>query len=269
MKKYKCTALPILILLALVFGSCEEVIEVDLDSSDPALVAEGVIEPGKPVELRLSYTSDYFSNEEPEYENEALAYLTDGLGNYDTLVYTGDGVYAGKSILGTENTTYTVAFSQHNNGYLASTSLLPASKIVDVWFEESTMQRPGEEDTSYEIHVTITNDSKQDNYYLFKFFINGELEDDNYSITNSRFYPDEDVLEYAPFRIDFEKGDQVDVVVYRLDEGAYNYFSQLNDLQEGGPGGGSTPYNPISNFGNKVLGYFYAQSSDSTSALVE
>lgn len=269
MKKNNHKLYLLITLLAIIFSACEEVIEVDLESTDPALVAEGVIEPGEPVWLQLSYTSDYFSAEETSYEDEASVYISDENGNVDTLYFDGDGMYRGTNIIGEAGTTYFISFYQDNDTYQASSSLLPASDIVNVWFEESSMQRPGEDEKSYEIHVEISNDTQQDNFYLFKFYINGELEDESYSLANSNYYPDEETLDFNPFRIDFDLDDKVEVIVYRIDEDNYNYFSQLNDLTESGPGGSSTPYNPQSNFGDNVLGYFSAWSYDKFETVVK
>lgn len=250
-------------ILALLLFSCEEVIDVELDSVDPNIVAEGVIEPGKPVWLQLSYTTDYFEKDQKVYEDEALVYLTDGEGNYDTLSYAGEGMYYGKNIIGKENTTYTLSVYEHNNGYQASSTLLPAPDIVQVWFQESSWGGMGGNSDEYEINMVITNDTAQDNFYLFKFYINDVPEVDRYYVVNSSYYADEALLEYNPRRISFEMDDHVKVVVHRIDEDTYNYYSQLNDLLESGMGGSSTPYNPQSNFGEDVMGYFSAWSYNS------
>lgn len=269
MKKNNHKLYQLIILSAIIFSSCEEVIEVDLESSDPALVAEGVIEPDEPAWIQLSYTSDYFSAEETRFEDEASVYISDENGNVDTLFYDGLGMYRGTNIIGELNTTYSISIYEQNQVYKASSRLLSASDIVNVWFEESSMQRPGEDEKNYEIHVEISNDTQQDNFYLFKFYINGELEDESYSLANSKYYPDEETLDYNPFRIDFDIDDEVEVIVYRIDEDTYNYFNQLNDLTESGPGGSSTPYNPQSNFGDNVLGYFSAWSYNKFETVVK
>lgn len=253
----------LLIILSLFLFSCEEVIDVELDSVDPNIVAEGVIEPGKPVWLKLSYTTDYFGSGVESFEDQALVYLTDGEGNYDTLTYEGEGMYLGKNIMGKENTKYTLSIYEHNNGYQASSTLLPAPDITRIWFQESSWAGMGGGSDEYEVNVEITNDIAQDNFYLFKFYINNVPEDDRYFVVNSSYYADEALLEYNPRRISFVMDDHVEVVVFRIDEDTYNYYSQLNDLLEGGMGGSSTPYNPKSNFGEDVMGYFSAWSYNS------
>ncbi len=257
----------LLFLFIFIFSTaCEEVIDVELDSANPVLVAEGVIEPGRPAWIKLSYTSDYFSEEEVVYEENARVYITDDKGNSDSLSYDSKGIYIGEDIFGEVNTTYTMFINVNNQEYQASSTLLASSKILNVWFGKSGISQLGEDESNYEIYVKIHNDIEQDNYYLFKFFENGEVKNDRYSLANSSYYSEESYLEYNPILVSFDAGSSVEVVLYRLDENTYNYYSQLNDLLEDDFGGSSTPYNPQSNFGDDVLGYFSARSYDTYTA---
>lgn len=252
----------LIMLITFFFVGCEEEIDIDLDDADAVLVAEGVIEPGEPVWLQLSYTTDYFSDDDPDYADRATVYLIDGQGERDTLTYQGDGLYSGSNILGEVGTKYTLSVYEDNKGYQASSTLLEASSILNVWFEEADSEF-GDDEDDYEIHVEISNDTEQTNYYLFKFYTNGEFEDDQYSLANSSYYTDGTTLEYSTSQIDFEEGDEVKIVVYRINKDSYTYYSELNDILETEIGGYSTSYNPISNFGDDVLGYFSAWSYDS------
>ncbi len=252
------------------FVSCEEVIDVDLDSANRAVVAEGNIELGEPAWLKLSYTTDYFSDIDITYITNSTVYLIDDNGELDTLTYEGNGIYRGKNIVGEANSSYTISMYVHNRGYNATSTLFPSSAIEDVWFrEKSSSIFDDDDETKYRIHVVISNDTEQENYYLFRFYVNGELKDDWYTLANSSYYPDNDYLEYSPSRVEFEKEDEVKVYVYSIDENTYSYYEQLNDILESGLGSSSTPYNPQSNFGENILGYFSAWSYDSYDTKVE
>ncbi|MCT4645404.1 MAG: hypothetical protein N4A74_10500, partial [Carboxylicivirga sp.] len=52
-------------------------------------------------------------------------------------------------------------------------------------------------------------------------------------------------------------------------EGTYEYYSQLDEIIDQQGGGSSTPFNPESNMGKDVLGYFRAWSYDERSIQVE
>jgi hypothetical protein len=259
-----------LFVIAVSIVSCEELVDVELSSSGKVLVAEGLIEPDESAWLQLSYTYDYFTEEEPVYIENSKVILTDGKGIYDTLVYKGEGMYRGSRIEGEVGCTYTVSVSIDDDEYLASSELLAPSSIENVWFIKTSTWVFGELEskTAYKIHVAIQNDIDQDNYYLFRFYADGELRGSRYTLGNSSFYSDWEKLEYSPVGISFEKGEKVKVVLYRIDEGAYYYFSQLNDLNENTMGGISTPYNPQSNFGDDFMGFFLARSYDSVETVV-
>ncbi len=258
-------------LFAIGMIACEEVIDVDLDSVSKVVVAESSIEPGEVAKLQLSYTSDYFSDDDITYITNSSVYITTGDGKFDTLSYEGNGEYKGKNIIGQVNTSYIMLLYIRNKVYKATSTLLPAPDIESVWFEEIDNNIFDDDDEAkYRIHVAISNDTEQENsYYLFRFYINGEREDGWYALANSSYYPDEDYLEYNTARIDFEKNDQVEVYVYRINEDTYNYYKQLNDLYESGQIISSTTYNPTSNFGDGILGFFSAWSYNSYETTVQ
>lgn len=255
--------------LIVLITSCEELIEIELNSTELILVAEGVIERGEPAWLRLSYTSDYFSNEAANYYENSTAQITDENGNNEILQYEGEGLYRGKQILGRTNTSYTLNFTEGDNYYQASSTMLPSVKIKEVWFEQTKIQTLDENKIGYFIHIVYSNIPDQKNYYLFRFYTNGKLDNNGYSLANSSYYPDDAYLNYKPIRVNFDKGDKVKIQVYSLDENTYNYFNQLNDLLGGSLEGSSTPYNPKSNFGDGIMGNFTAWTYDTFDAVVK
>ena len=66
--RYLITAITIFLILS----SCEEIIEVDLSSANPALVVEAVIYKDSVSQVRLSRTTSYFSLEESELIEDAI-----------------------------------------------------------------------------------------------------------------------------------------------------------------------------------------------------
>ncbi|MCP4763511.1 MAG: hypothetical protein GY870_17185, partial [archaeon] len=67
-----------------------------------------------------------------------------------------------------------------------------------------------------------------------------------------------DTLKISSGMTSFVKG-TYRIEVISIDEKTFTYYNQLNDIRGGGMGG-STPYNPHSNFGEEVMGYFTAWS---------
>lgn len=251
-------------------SSCEEVIDIDLNSSNPVLVAEGVIDNESPAWIRLSYTSDYFETEQANVEQYATVVISDNAGHSETLDYVSEGLYQGTELIGNYNDQYTITIVKDGFEYEASSSLFPPSEILSVTFEENENLKPGQ-DESYNIIMSFKDDPLINNFYLIKFQTSGEVEDDanSYYLVDDSYYESTGDIEYSPMRLNFELGDEVMIELYSIDEETYIYYSQLNDTGGGMMGASSTPYNPESNFGSEVLGYFAAWSMVEYETIVE
>jgi hypothetical protein len=254
--------------LAMFAFSCEEVIDIDLNSSAPQLIAEGLIEKDSVGWVKLSYTTDYFTSEESEYEENATVILTDKSGNSEMLTYCGDGLYKGDSIIGNINDEYTMTIEENGNEYQAVSGLYSAVQVYSVYYDKQESKGPGAEGTNYELVISFSDDPLTDNYYLIKFWVNDTLETDNYTLLKDSYYTTHNVIEYTTSKFELEENDKVVISVYSIDEDAYTYLNELNDLS-GFSMSFSTPYNAESNFGSDLLGYFMARSSTTVCTVVQ
>lgn len=264
---YKATQIVLILAVLFTAMSCEKVIEIDLNSSDPALVAEGLIELNKPAWIKLSYTTDYFNLEEPSYLENAVVTLTSSNGQSEVLSYHSFGNYSGTQILGNVNDTYTMNIEKNDVNISAESMLYSPVEIYDVSFEPSDEITIGksdetEMDTSYTMTIKFSDDPLVENYYMVNYTNNGGSLNDEYTLIYDDHLVKNDTIEYEVYFSVFYKGDY-SVTVYSIDDATYTYYSQLNDLGGGGMGS-STPYNPQSNFGNNIMGYFVAWSSSKT-----
>lgn len=258
----------IAVILIVMMTSCEEVIEIDLNSSNPVLIAEGVIDNESPAWVRLSYTSDYFDTEKGAVESGASVTISDDAGHSETLTYTSDGIYQGKDLIGSLDHQYTLSINHGDVSYTASSKLYSPSEIISVSFDENANQKPGQ-DKTYGVTVNFKDAIQMDNYYMFKFLINKESENNSYYLVDDEFYENTGEIEYSPFHLDFELGDSVLINLYSIDEETYVYYSELSDSEGGMMGASSTPYTPKSNFGSDVLGYFVAWTKVEQQTIVE
>lgn len=254
--------------VVLLFTACEEVIDIDLNSSEPVISAEGLIEKDSVAWLKLSYSSDYFDAEESEKIENAIVTISDSEGNTESLEHYGNGFYTGNNVLGQADTKYTLDFSFDDQFKSASSALNNPMEIYAVEFDENENPRPGEED-SYEVTLKLSNNQDINEFSLAKFWVNNIENKDNYYLINDEYFAKGDTIEYNPFLLTFDKGDNVKIIVYSIDEDTYKYYNQLNDLLGGKMGASSTPYNPQSNFGDEVMGYFAAWSVTKHFAKVE
>lgn len=258
----------LVLILALFAVACEEVIEIDLNSSDPVVVAEGGISKDSAVWLKLSYSTDYFTIEEAQMITDAEVSISDDAGQVHTLVTGDNGLYTAPDVLGRIGHTYTMAFTVDGQRYEASSVLMSPTRIITVSYEAMEMgMREKMQDVEYYMPtVRITDHPNEENYYRFIFYVDGEQQDGFFLTTDRAAKQGE--LEYSPLRMAIEGGNQVKVEVYSIDEATYTYYSQLDDLS-GDMMDSSTPYNPQSNFGAEVMGFFSAQSSDSYTGAIE
>jgi hypothetical protein len=255
--------------LFLITISCEEVINIDLKSASPFLVAEGLIEQDSTGWVRLSYTTDYFNSQETQFVEYATVKLMDDSDNSETLNYQGNGLYRGASMTGRANREYTINISGQDFNLHATSKLFASTQIYSVDFEVLDIQRPGEIKELYTARLKFRDNLYTENYYMVKFWKNGIPENNGYTLIRDSYYSSGDTIEYSTWRNTFEPGDTVNIRLYSIDRDFYAYYSQLNDISETGMGGYSTPYNPKSNFGPAVMGYFGASSFTSVTSVVK
>ncbi len=249
-----------LLTIVSILSSCEEVIDLNLETSDPALVMDGEIRLNSTAKLTINYTTDYYGTEEVIYENDAVVILSNSKGASEELVLQGDGVYTGNQIHGEKGVEYTLSVTIDEREYTASSTMLTPSSLVALTPIESS--RSIGSDTYYGLEVAFTNNVNEENYYLVKYLYeddDGDQED--YSTLSWEYFSTNEVLTYSGYYT-FEESTVVNVKIYSIDEGTYVYYSALEDIDGQGFDGASTPYNPESNFGEDVLGYFRAWSMD-------
>lgn len=257
------------IISAFLFTSCEEVIDIDLNSSNPVINAEALIEEGEPATIRLMYSTDYFDGGEPALIENSSITIEDASGNSEILEYAGDGYYEGSSMIGEAGENYTLQFTNEDETFTASSELNAPVTIENISFEKLEINPIGSTETLYTIVLDFTNDESQENYYLFKFYIDGELMEGNYVLLEGNLVSNNGLIHIEPVRFRFEEAAELDVLIYSLDEETFIYYNQLNDISSEGFQSTSNPYNPTSNFGPDVMGFFEARSVATWSGIVQ
>ncbi|MFP4488170.1 MAG: DUF4249 domain-containing protein [Bacteroidales bacterium] len=255
----------ILFITALSLGSCEEVIDIDLNTSEPALVARAEIIQDSTAKVKLTYTGSYFDTTGAGIEEAAMVSIDDNSGRSETLEYTGEGVYRGNIIRGKENSEYTLNISTGDRLYSGRSYLNSKPEILKLEYEKMDIPHYMERNI-YSLTTVITDDPGNDNYYMLRFYRNGELMNDYYPIFSDR-YLEADTIGYKDYRLDFYRTDTVRVELYAIDNGVYNYFNLVNDVLFSAMSS-STPFNPESNISGGILGYFMASSFDSDSIII-
>jgi hypothetical protein len=252
----------------ILLSSCEEVINVDLNSADPAFVVEAKIYKDSVSLVRLTETTSYFSPDEPGIIEDAMVKISDGTSS-DMLEYTGNGYYRGDSIIGTEEKTYEIEIGHDGTIYKGVSTMPENIELIWVWFgksEDQSIFNPNGE-TVFTISCVFLDNPETENYYMIRYLEDGEMIEKNYFMLTDKdavggtFRNSNDSIFFAESI--FYEGGTVDVEVFAIDKPVYDFFLQLNDVlfwkRRVMP---PTPYNPVSNIDNGALGYFTAWGYD-------
>lgn len=246
--------------LLLLFVACEEVIDIHLNSSKPVLVAEGVIYKDSVAQLRLAMTSDYFDNETAPVIEDAIVTLTDNEGNIEKLQHTENGIYLGDKMRGKVGRTYFISFFTNGKTYSATTKLFAPVNILNTSVVEEREWKFGGSSTptiEYSMEVSFSYNPENESFFMLKYW-NNDIKIGNRYFLERDVFAKENIVESSLRTFDLVKGNYT-IVVFSIDENTYKYYRQLNEIGQGGMRS-ATPYNPFSNFGKEVMGYFTASS---------
>ena len=269
MKKYINKIVIITVLVVVV--SCEKVIEIDLNSADPTLVAEGQIEAGKTGWIRLSYTSDYFSSESNLIEENAEVELMDEFGNSEILKHNENGLYTGEKILGQYNTTYTLTVTFDDEVYRVETTI--PYKIDSINFEARLNGfngfGPGAGGDYTLVSIFPDDIQNEPNYFLLSYTslipdtVQTGMGRDRglYTLFEDRNITNDGIIRYAPIGSAQNADVPIEVSLSVVDKKVYTYYSHINSVTSSNPMNSAAPFNPHSNFDGNILGCFMGVSS--------
>ena len=268
--------LTIFLFTILILSSCEEVIDIDLNSANPAFVVEAIIYKDSVCNVKLTQTSGYFSTENQKIIDNAQINISDGISS-EELNYKGNGIYKGSSIIGAEGRLYEIEIHHEAKVYVGSSFMPYQTNFTQVLYylynDQSILNPTGERVVT--ISCEFNDNPDVENFYMIRFNMDGSMLDDAYYLlteenSNIGSFSNENNTIYFAESIFDDRVGEVEVQIFSIDEAIYDYFWQLNDIlywkrQVMPP----TPYNPISNISNGALGYFTAWAVDSEVLVLE
>jgi len=266
----------IIYVFALALLSCEDVIEVDLNSSEPRLVVEASIDwlnntPGNLQEVKLSLSAPFFNEEIPPATGANVT-VTKGDGTVFTFL-EGDnpGLYNCVDFIPEINENYTLTIIYEGEIYSASETLKPVAPID--YIEQNNDGGFSGEDI--EIKAFYTDPADEDNYYFFEFLSDLtpvpslEVYEDRFTNGNQifGFYTEEDL----------EAGNTIRIRNHGVSQEFYDFMFLL--LQQGSEdSGGPFETQPATVRGNCVnltnpdnfpFGFFRLSQVDEVTYIVE
>jgi len=256
--------------------SCEDVINIDVPSSEPKLVIDASINwfkgtSGNLQEIKLTLSGPYFDNEIPP-ANGAEVIITDTYNNTFQFIEEGiSGIYENDTFIPEIEGTYNLSITYNNEIYFATETLKPVSSIEFVE-QENDGGFSGDE---IELKAYYNDPENQENYYFFEFLNDIptiptlEVYDDEFTDGNQifAFYSEEDLT----------SGNEIIIRNYGVSERFYEFMFILL-LQNSVDGGGPFETQPATVRGNCInqtnsnnypLGYFRLSEADEFTYIVE
>jgi hypothetical protein len=254
-----------ILLLVFLLTSCEEVIDVDLNTAPPQLIVDAPIywdktTDGKLQTITISKTSDYFKNEMPMVSG-AKVYITNSKAEVFNFIDNNDGKYVCSDFISEINETYTLTVEYNGTIFKATEKMIPAPSINSIEDIQTNGFAGGK---TTEIKIKFNDPKGEKNFYL-----TGAKPSSKplfqYGVQNDQFTDGNEMFEL--YRDDeLKSNESVSIVQLGISEGYYNYLKVLLAIA-GNSGGGpfSTPSATVKgNIINQTdknknpLGYFRA-----------
>jgi len=225
------------ILALILLWSCEDPIDVSLNTAPPRLVIDASINwfkgtTGNEQQIKLSLSAPYFADSTPP-ANGAMVFITDENNNtFNFMEENSSGVYLNTDFIPELDGTYNLTVIYEDETYTASETL---KSVASIEFVEQNDEGgfTGEET---ELKAFYTDPADEENYYFFEFISDipaiPTLEVYNDEFTNGNqifgFYTEEEL----------EAGDVVTIRNHGVSERFYEFMFvllQQNSEEGGGP----------------------------------
>ncbi len=271
--------LKILVLVAVTcLVSCDEVIEPEIKQAGEKYVVSALVTNEDTLQyVRITRTASFYSEGYiPGVSNAIVRVLDDSGNTFNYVEDSGEKGFYYTQYKGSVGKTYTLHITLPNGEVLTATDYMYSTPGLDSlgWaVNEEERENPDDEGKFYDLTIYATEPQETKDYYLFKFYTNGEIENfDGYGI----FYSDDEYIAENIEGLDgpvfYSLGDTVMMEMYSLSREAYVFYSDLDQVLNGDGGMlGASPANPrsnIQNTNNLGLGLFQVSAVDRKSVIV-
>lgn len=267
----------VLVFTTVLFSSCEDVIDVDLNNAEPKLVIDGIIKwqketTGAEQVIKLSLTNDFFTNDILA-ANGASVTITNSLN--ETFIFLEDGV-TGNYICNNFNPvigeTYSLVVVYNGELYSATNTFVSGPPILNV--QQEIAQGFGGED-EIEVKYFFQDNGSEDNYYLLGVK-NPNKQIPEFGVVSDEFFQGNLMFGFYGSS-ETESGITLKLSVQGITFGYYNYMNILTTIAGSGTGNPfATPPATLrgniinqTNSDNFPLGYFHLSEIDEIDYLVQ
>lgn len=251
----KNKSLFILIALATLISSCQEVIDLKLNTSSSQIVIQGNLDDLEgPDTIKISRSVDFDEASIFPAVTGATVTISSNVGDTAILTEISEGIYVTDPSPGIAGRTYTLNVLTEGKTYTANSTMPNAVSIDSIYFGKSLFSN------EKIITIDFKDPAKSTNFYRFIPFINND-KINQFNVMDDKYINGKD-FSYPFYRmrmnndLSLKSGSTVQIWLESIDEGVYNYFRTA-----GSDGRNSaSPANPNTNLTNGALGYFNACS---------
>ncbi len=273
----KINSIIFLIIIAIFSNSCIDIIDLDLDTTEPRIVIEAILDAtDSTCTVTATFTNDFYDSTENEIVSNLDITLTKNNNEKIILTQNPEGKYFADNIIAEKNDEFRLSvIDSSGTEYLATaiTPSYPRSVAIpgfgQIPFLTVFSQIPNENATYTDSLGNVKkimfalvywlDKPDEENYYRFKVYENSKYINDSYNFIDDQTSMSEDTMQMGLSSF-FIEGDTVQVELLSINKATYEYFQQVMDVQFSGINS-TTPYNPKGNFSNEALGYFCIQQS--------
>ncbi|MBC9798158.1 DUF4249 domain-containing protein [Sinomicrobium weinanense] len=253
--------------------SCEDTVNVDLDTAEPRLVIDAGIgwvkgTDGSRQTVKLSTTTDYYTSEIPPVSNAVVSITNSDGTRFDFKETPGTGIYVCTNFIPVIGETYELTVTVDEQTYTASEQLISVPGITRIEQDNET----GFGGDEIEVTFYYQDNAEEDNHYMARFDAD-VLVNPEYDIDSDKFTQGNEMFDSFSHE-DLEAGDSIDISLSGISERFDNYMSLILEAEESGPFG-TPPANIRGNIINTTAeenfayGYFRLSEVDKTLYVVE
>ncbi|MBN1253155.1 MAG: DUF4249 domain-containing protein [Bacteroidales bacterium] len=257
-------------IIILIISSCTEVIDLELNTSENnKLVVEGSITTEqKSHTVKLSRTTDYFSNQATPKELGAKLSISDDENIFYLTDDDNDGIYiTDENVKGQAGKTYRLDIELENGEkYFAESFLKPIFPMDSLKYEYKKSDFPFDENYYYSIYLYVQEPPSIGDYYQWELYINGIHDSD--TLRNKTIVSDEmvngvyiskwPVYVIPDYKI-LNDTNMVKIQMLSISKEAYDFeLALILETDYSGSNFSGPPANIPTNISNGALGFFSA-----------
>jgi hypothetical protein len=257
-----------LIVVAIVFWSCDEPVHLDVNQAEPQLIIEGQVTNVTGHQyVKITRSAGFYDSGKTPRVIDATVLVRDDVGNEFSFIHNpgnqadSAGYYLPQTpFVGEIGRTYKLEATVDGQLYEATDRLFYVTPIDSLAYrlDEEEQEDPEVYGKFYEVMIYAKEPQETKDYYLFKFFRNDSLKTD---FDTDIYFTDDETLgeniDGVSSPIYFAPGDRARCEIYSISRDAFVFYSDLQSLLNNDGGLFSQPpSNSRSNISNGALGFF-------------